>query len=79
LPERDNTPNPTPLEVQKRLSDKLLTLDFVSGIGSPGGGLTIYLTRALKPEEQQEVKKLLDAEAPGKPVEFVTTGKFKAH
>jgi hypothetical protein len=78
LPDRDNATDRGLLEVKKRLSDRLLPLDFVSGVGSRGAGLTIYLARALGPEEQQKVREILDREAPGKPVEFVTTGEFKA-
>jgi hypothetical protein len=64
---------------KKRVSDRLLPLDYISGVGTQGPGLTVYLTRALEPVEQQKVKKILDAEASGKPVEFITTGEFKAN
>jgi hypothetical protein len=64
-------------EAKKRVSDRLLPLDFISGVGSQGAGLTVYLARALAPEEQQHVGKVLAAEAPGKPVEYVTSGTFK--
>jgi hypothetical protein len=64
---------------KKRVSDHLLPLDFISGVGTQGSGLTVYLTRALAPAEEQKVKKILDTEASGKPVEFVKTGEFKAN
>ncbi|HEV7602817.1 MAG TPA: hypothetical protein VGO49_21500 [Bradyrhizobium sp.] len=64
---------------KKRVSDRLLPLDFISGVGIQGSGLTVYLTRAIAPDEEQKVKKILDSEASGKPVEFIKTGKFKAN
>jgi hypothetical protein len=64
--------------VKRRLSDRLLLLDFVSGVGSQGATLIIYLTHAIGPEEKMAVKKIIDVEAAGKSVEFVTTGEFKA-
>jgi hypothetical protein len=79
LPDRDNTADHELIEVKKRLSDRLLPLDFVSGVGSRGATLTIYLARALAPDEQHKVRKILAVEAPATPVEFVTTGEFKAH
>jgi hypothetical protein len=72
LPNRDDA-----AEVKKRVSDRLLPLDYVSGVGGQGSGLTVYLARALEPEEKQHVGKILAVEAPGKPVEFVTSGKFE--
>ena len=72
MPNRDDA-----AEVKKRVSDRLLPLDYVSGVGGQGAGLTVYLARALEPEEKQQVGKILAAEAPGKPVEFVTSGKFE--
>jgi hypothetical protein len=63
---------------KKRVTDRLMTRDFVSGVGAPGTGFTVYLTRRLSPEEQKEVEAEVSAAAPGKPVEYVVTGAFKA-
>jgi hypothetical protein len=78
LPERDKATDDSLVEAKKRLSDRLLPLDYVSGVGSPNGVLTIYLAHSLAPNELQMLKKILATEAPEKPVEFVTTGYFKA-
>jgi hypothetical protein len=64
---------------KKRVSDSLLPLDFISGVGIQGSGLTVYLARALAPAEERRVKKILNTEASGKPVEFIETGEFKAN
>jgi len=37
----------------------------------------VYLVRPLEPEESKEVREIVDANAPGRPFEFVTTGVFK--
>jgi hypothetical protein len=79
LPDQDGIKRVDLTDVKKRLSDQLLPLDFVSGVGSTGSGLTIYLTRALGPAEERKVKKIVDKEASGKSVDFVETGEFKAN
>jgi hypothetical protein len=78
LSERDEPTGRSLEEAKQRVTDRLLPLDFISGVGSRQGNLTIYLARTLHPDERQKVGKILDAEAPGKPVEFVTSGEFKA-
>ena len=65
------------LGAKQRLSAELLPLDFVSGVGTAGSKLTVYLARALEPEEHRKVSKIIDSTAPGLPVEFVTSGTFK--
>lgn len=55
-----------------------MPLDYVSGVGAGGAGLKVYLSRALRPDEEHHVKSVLDAEAGGKPVEIVESGEFKA-
>jgi hypothetical protein len=37
----------------------------------------VYLLRPLDPEESKKVKEILDATAPGQPVEFINTGAFR--
>lgn len=77
-----NTPAPNSApdlaDAKKRVSEKLMPLDYVSGVGAGGAGLKVYLSRALKPDEEHHVKSVLDAEAGGKPVEIVKSGEFKA-
>jgi len=60
------------------VTERLLPLDFVSGIGPPGAGFTIYLKRQLSADEKQQVESAVSAAAPGKPVRFVVTGEFRA-
>jgi hypothetical protein len=78
LSERDKASEDSLATAKKRLSDRLLPLPFVSGVGSPNGVLTIYLAHSLAPNELQNLKSILAAEAPEKTVEFVTTGDFSA-
>lgn len=77
MPDKDS--NDDLAGAKKRVSDHLLPLDFISGVGTSGAGLRVYLARSLAPAEEQKVKKILDSEASGKPVEFVKTGEFKAN
>jgi hypothetical protein len=79
LPERDRAKLGDLNEAKRRLSERLLPLDFISGVGIQGASLTVYLARALDAAEEQKVKKILDVEASGNPVEFVKTGKFSAN
>ena len=65
------------LEAKQRLSAKLMPLDFISGVGTAGSKLAVYLVRPLEPEESKKVREIVDATAPGQPFEFVTTGVFK--
>ena len=74
--DRDRAGNQS--DIKRRLSDRLLPLDFVSGVGGESSKLKIYLARELQPAEHQKVQKILDAEAPGTNVEFVASGPFKA-
>jgi hypothetical protein len=63
--------------MKQRLSAKLMPLDFISGVGTAGSKLAVYLVRPLEPEESKKVREIVDATAPGQPFEFVTTGIFK--
>jgi hypothetical protein len=77
-PDQDKPADHALLEAKKRLSDRLLPLDFISGVGSQGTSLTVYCARALAPEEERKVRKIAAVEAPATPVAFVTSGEFKA-
>jgi hypothetical protein len=77
LPKQDESGGHDLLETKQRLSAKLMPLDFISGVGIAGSKLVVYVVRPLEPEESKEVREIVDANAPGRPFEFVTTGVFK--
>jgi len=54
-----------------------MPLDFVSGVGTAGSKLAVYLARPLEPEESKKIREIVDAIAPGHSFELVTTGLFK--
>jgi hypothetical protein len=56
---------------------KLAPLDFVSGAGVQGGEVAIYLTRALKPEEEKQVADAISSVGKKAPVKFVVAGTFE--
>lgn len=63
-------------EVKRRLSPLLLKIRGVSGLGIPGGRLTIYLV-----EDSEVVRKgveaVLASEAPDTQVTYVVTGTLR--
>ena len=63
-------------KLKQRLSDRLLGIQGVSGIGIPGGRLTVYLAEDSE-AVRQGVADLFQAEAPGTPVSYVVTGAFR--
>lgn len=65
-------------EAKKRVSQRLMPLDYVSGVGTSGSGLTVYLARPLAPDEERHVRDVLETEAADKSVDFVKSGEFKA-
>jgi hypothetical protein len=67
------------LEIKRRLSPKLMPFEFVSGIGVAGGKLAVYLLREAPEKELKQISDLVNREAPGTKVEFVTTGEFGPH
>jgi len=67
------------LDIKRRLSPKLLPLECVSGVGVTGAKLAVYLAREAAEDELKRIRSLIDAEAPGTEVEFVTTGEFRPH
>ncbi len=56
-----------------------MPLEGVSGIGVSGGKLAVCLVREAAAEELRRIRELIDTEAPGTQVEFVTTGEFRPH
>jgi len=79
LSKLDKAAENTLLEVKRRLSPKLMPLESVSGVGIAGGKLAIYLVREAAEKELKKIRELVDNEAPGTQLEFVTTGEFRPH
>ena len=77
MPKQDESSGRDLFEAKQRLSAKLMPLDFVSGVGTAGSKLAVYLVRPLEPEESKKIKDIVDSTAPGQPFELVTTGAFK--
>jgi hypothetical protein len=67
----------TLLGVKQKLSP-LLRIPGVSGVGTPGGKLTVYLAEDAEPVRRQ-VAALVDREVPGTPINYVVTGTFRPH
>lgn len=63
-------------EVKRRLSPLLLGIPGVSGLGIPGGKLTVYLAEDSE-AVRKEVEAVLASEAPGTTVAYVVTGAFR--
>jgi hypothetical protein len=63
--------------LKRRLSPLLLDVSGVSGIGLPGGLLTVYLERD-DGEVRRRVAHIVDTAAPGAAVRFEVTGPFQA-
>lgn len=70
-------PNQDLIKAKQKLSAELMRLDVVSGVGTAGSKLAVYLARPLDPEESKKIRKILETTAPGQPVEFITTGAFR--
>ena len=79
MPKLDKATGNALLDIKRRLSPKLMPLEGVSGIGVSGGKLAVYLVREAAEEELKKIRELIDTEAPGTPVEFVSTGEFRPH
>ena len=71
-------PNSTELrKIKRRLSDQVLQIPGVSGLGIPAGRLTVYLERDTR-VAREKVTALLNAEAPGTPVDLIVTGVLRS-
>lgn len=79
LPKPDKAAESSLLDIKRRLSPKLMPLECVSGVGIAGAKLEVYLVREAAADELKKIKDLIDTEAPGTEVEFVTTGEFRPH
>ena len=62
-------------DIKRRLSPHLLSLPGVSGVGIPGGTLTVYLVDDSEAVRRQ-VAELVESVVPGTPVDYVLTGTF---
>jgi hypothetical protein len=62
--------------VKKRVSPQLLSLTGISGVGISGGRLAVYLENDSK-SVRQAVDKVMGNVAPGVPVLYVVTDKFR--
>jgi hypothetical protein len=66
-----------PLELKRRLSPLLLGIKGVSGLGLPGGRLTVYL-EADDDDVRRSVEKVASEAVPGIALRFQVTGPFRA-
>jgi hypothetical protein len=67
------------LDLKRRLSPKLMPLECVSGVGVSGGKLAVYLAREAAETDLSKIREVVEGEAPGTEVTFVTTGTFRPH
>jgi len=65
------------LEIKRRISPALLTLDGVSGVGVSQDRLRIYVAKDLATVRKQ-ITALLQQQAAGTPYEIEVSGQFKA-
>jgi hypothetical protein len=63
-------------EIKRRLSPRLLSIRGVSGVGLPGGKLTVYLAEDSE-TVRREVAAVVEADAPDTPFTCVVTGAFR--
>jgi hypothetical protein len=62
-------------EVKARLGGRLLAVPGVSGVGVPGGALTVYLEKD-SPEARCACEEIVRADGSGAEVRFVVTGRL---
>jgi hypothetical protein len=62
--------------IKRRISARVLRITGVSGVGLPGGRLTVYVQED-STGVREEVEKVLRAHAPGVGHAIVPTGPFK--
>jgi hypothetical protein len=63
---------------KQRLSPLLMAIPGVSGVGTRGGVLTVYLAEDSE-LVREAVNTVVGREAPGTQVSFVATGPFRAY
>ena len=64
------------VRAKKKVEEKLMPLDYVTGVGVSGDKLAVYVSRALSAEETAHVTRTINAEAPNTPFALDTTGAF---
>jgi len=69
---------PDIVALKRLLSPLLLEIKGVSGLGVPGGRLTVYLESESE-EIRRRVRQAAAKVAPGAILEFEVTGPFRAH
>jgi hypothetical protein len=67
---------PDALALKQLLSPLLLEVEGVSGVGAPGGRLTVYL-EADDPSVRKRVKEIVARAAPAETPHFEVTGAFR--
>ena len=63
-------------EVKRRIGDRLLAVPGVSGVGVPGGRLTVYLEADVA-EVRRACEEIVRSDGSGTAVDFVVTGRFE--
>ncbi|HEY2528138.1 MAG TPA: hypothetical protein VGJ20_09355 [Xanthobacteraceae bacterium] len=58
------------------MTDKLIPLDYVSGVGSSGSRLKVLLARPLSAQENDHIRTILRQEAGGHDFMLEESGKF---
>jgi len=66
-----------PVELKRGLSPLLLGIKGVSGVGLPGGKLTVYL-ESEDEDTRRRVQEVVAKAAPDAVVQFQVTGPFRA-
>jgi hypothetical protein len=67
---------PDPAALKRRLSARLLGVEGVSGVGLPGGRLTVYLVSDSE-EIRRRVREVVEQLAPGAEPLFEVTGPLR--
>jgi len=62
-------------EIKRRLSPRILQIPGVSGIGIPGGQLTVYLAEGSE-DIRRKVAEVIKSETPGVACAFTVSGSF---
>lgn len=70
-------PRSDPRKLKQLISDHVLRVDGVTGVGIPGGTLTVYLARD-DAHTRERVEQLLRRHAPGVRHSISITGEFRA-
>jgi hypothetical protein len=76
LPSGKKQPGENFEEAKRRVTDKLMPLDYVSGVGSSGSRLRVMLARPLSAQEDDHVRSVLQREAGGHDFTLEQTGTF---